>query len=322
MFVQRQRRRLLTLLGVTAAAPALSWRAVAQARHPTLGWLSVAPHPFIEAFRAGMSELGWREGETYAFDFAYGDGDPARLPRLAAGLVQSRVAAIVASGSHAVDVARKATLSLPIVAVSSGEALGSSLARPVGNVTGIRLRFDEVAVKWLELLVETAPTAMHIAVVCDNGPSNRDQLATVQATAKALGRTILPLVIAVAVEIAPALERAQHAGAQALIFVSSPIFTANAALIAELVQKTRLPAMFESRVMVRRGGLLSFGPDLNASFRRLASFADRILKGAKPAELPVEQPTKFEFAINLKTAKSLGIEIPAALQVRADEVIE
>jgi putative ABC transport system substrate-binding protein len=310
------------MLGGSAAFVAMPERARPQTRRPALGWLTVARHPFLEAFRSGMAELGWREGDTFAFNFAYGDGDPRRLPRLAAALVQAPVDVIVASGADAVQAARSSTTSLPIIAVTSGDLVGTDFARPVGNVTGIRLRFDEVAVKWIELIIEAVPGADPVGVVYDSGPSNQVQLATVQATAKGMGKSILPLKITVAADIASALQRAQHDGAAALIFVSSPLFTANAALVADLVQRTRLPAIFESRVLVRRGGLMSFGADLSAVFRRLAYFADRILKGARPSDLPIEQPTKFELAINLKTAKSLGLEIPRALLVRADEVIE
>ena len=310
------------MLGGGAVFVSMPERAWPQTRRAALGWLTVARHPFLEAFRSGMAELGWREDDTFAFNFAYGDGDPGRLPRLAAALVQAPVDVIVASGADAVQVARSTTTSLPIIAVTSGDLVGTDLARPVGNVTGIRLRFDDVAAKWVELIFEAAPGADPVGVVHDSGPSNQVQFATVQATAKGMGKSILPLKITVAADIAPALQRAQREGAAALIFASSPLFTANAALVADLVQRTRLPAVFESRVLVRRGGLMSFGADLGAVFRRLAYFADRILKGARPSDLPIEQPTKFELAINLKTAKSLGLEIPRTLLVRADEVIE
>jgi putative tryptophan/tyrosine transport system substrate-binding protein len=320
--VHYQRRRLLAMLGGGAAFVSMPERARPQTRRAVLGWLTVASHPFLEAFRSGMAELGWREGDTFAFNFAYGEGDPGRLPRLAAALVQAPVDVIVASGGDAVQAARSSTKSLPIIAVTSGDLVGTDFARPVGNVTGIRLRFDEVAVKWIELIVEVAPGADAVGVVYDSGPSNQVQFATVQATAKGMGKSILPLKITVATDISPALQRAQREGAAALIFASSPLFTANAALVTDLVQRTRLPAVFESRVLVRRGGLMSFGADLSAVFRRLAYFADRILKGARPSDLPIEQPTKYELAINLKTAKSLGLEIPRALLVRADEVIE
>jgi len=321
-FVICRRRRLLAMLGAGAALVAMPKPARLQTRRAALGWLTVARHPFLEAFRLGMAELGWREGDTFAFNFAYGDGDPGRLPRLAAALVSAPVDVIVASGADAVQAARNSTTLLPIIAVTSGDLVGRDFARPVGNVTGIRLRFDEVAVKWIELIVEAAPRAAAVGVVYDSGPSNQVQFATVQATALGMGKTILPLKINVAADIAPALLSAQRDGAAALIFASSPLFTANAALIADLVQRARLPAIFESRVLVSRGGLMSFGADLAAVFRRLAYFADRILRGARPSDLPIEQPTKFHFAINLKTAKSLGLEIPRELLVRADEVIE
>jgi putative ABC transport system substrate-binding protein len=229
---------------------------------------------------------------------------------------------IVASGSDAVEAARAAIQSFPIVGISSTLGTGASLARSEGNVTGIALLFDEVASKWLELLIEAVPHAQRIGAVFDPSPSDAKQFSVVAATAERLGKSVLPLRIDNVDAIQTALERARSDKLDGFIFISSPIFTANAARVVELVHATRLPAIFEARVVTAQGGLMSYGPDLNEAFRRAAFYADRILKGAQPADLPIERPTRFELVINMKTARALGIDIPPILLARADEVIE
>ena len=229
----------------------------------------------------------------------------------------------MASGSDAVEAARAAIQSIPIVAVSSTLGLGGSLARSAGNVSGIALLFDEVAAKWPELLVEIVPRLQRMGVLFDPSPSALRQLEAVGTTTARLGKTLLALRIDNVDTIAAALERARSEKIDGLVFISSPIFTANAGRVADLVQGiSGVPAIYEARVLIERGGLMSYGPDLNEAFRRAASYADRILKGAKPADLPIERPTRFQLVINLKTAKALGLEVPPTLLVRADEVIE
>jgi putative ABC transport system substrate-binding protein len=265
-------------------------------------------------------ELGWIEGENLVIELTYADGHPERLPGLAAVLARVPYDLIVVSGSDAVEAAREAIHSFPIVGISSAVGMGGSLARSEGNLTGIALLFDEVASKWLELLVEAVPRAQRIGAVFD--PGGAQQFSAVAVTAERLGRSVLPLRIDNVDMIRTALERARSEKLDGLIFISSPIFTANAARVVELAHATRLPAIFEARVLAAQGGLMSYGPDLNKAFRRAGFYVDRILKGTKLADLPIERPTRFELVINLKTAKALGLEVPATLLARADEVIE
>ena len=314
-----RRREFISLLGGAAAWPLA---ARAQAKRARVGWFTVAPHPYIEGFRRGLQELGWIEGENLLIEQTYADGHPERLPGLAAVLARVPYDLVVASGSDAVEAARAAIQSIPIVAVSSTLGLGGSLARSAGNVSGIALLFDEVAAKWPELLVEIVPRLQRMGVLFDPSQSALRQSEAVGTTTARLGKTLLALRIDNVDTIAAALERAHSEKIDGLVFISSPIFTANAGRIAELVQGIGVPAIYEARVQVERGGLMSYGPDLNEAFRRAASYADRILKGAKPADLPIERPTRFQLVINLKTAKALGLEVPPMLLARADEVIE
>jgi putative ABC transport system substrate-binding protein len=315
-----RRREFITLLGGAAAAWPLAARA--QAKRARIGWFTVAPHPYIDGFRRGLRELGWIEGEDLVIEPTYADGHPERLPGLAVVLARVPYDLVVASGSDAVEAARAAIQSIPIVGVSSTLGMGGSLARSDVNLTGIALLFDEVATKWPELLVEAVPRVQRMGVLFDPSPSAARQFEAVGTTTAKLGKTLLPLRIDNVDIIRDALERARSEKLDGLIFISTPIFTANAARIVELVQRTGLPAIYEARVLVERGGLMSYGPNINEAFRRAASYADRILKGAKPADLPIERPTKFELVINLNAAKALSIDIPPTLLARADEVIE
>jgi ABC-type uncharacterized transport system substrate-binding protein len=315
-----RRRAFITLLGGAAVAWPLVARA--QAKRARIGWFTVAPHPYIDGFRRGLRELGWIEGEDLMIEPTYADGHPERLPGLAVVLARVPYDLVVASGSDAVEAARAAIQSIPIVGVSSTLGMGGSLARSDVNLTGIALLFDEVATKWPELLVEAVPRVQRMGVLFDPSPSAARQFEAVGTTTAKLGKTLLPLRIDNVDIIRDALERARSEKLDGLIFISTPIFTANAARIVELVQRTGLPAIYEARVLVERGGLMSYGPNINEAFRRAASYADRILKGAKPADLPIERPTKFELVINLNAAKALSIDIPPTLLARADEVIE
>jgi len=310
------------VIGLVAMA-SLGSRAWAQTR-AHVGWLTIAPHPGIEGFRAGMRELGWVEGETLTIDYAYGDGRPERMLELAVALANGPAQLVIASGSDAVVAARSAVTQKPVVAVSTGAALGvgESLARRAGNFTGIALLFDQTAAKWVEMLSELLPRPSRLGVVHDSSVTNIEQFVTVQRTASALGYEAVPLRVESAYGLEQAIASTRQEKVAGLIFVSSPIFTADAARLAILVQATGLPAVFESRWIVEKGGLMSYGPDFIAVFRRAASLADRLLKGAKPADLPIEQPTQFYFTLNRATARELGFELPTALLLRADEVIE
>jgi putative ABC transport system substrate-binding protein len=315
-----KRRKFITLVGGTVIAWPLAARA--QNKQARIGWFTVAPHPYINGFRRGLRQLGWIEGENLVIEQTYADGHPDRLPGLAAVLARVPYDVLVASGSDAVEAARAAIQSIPIVGISSTLGVGGSLARSEGNLSGIALLFDEVANKWPELLIELVPRTNRIGVLVEASSSGARQFEAVGTTAAKLSKTLVELRIENVDAIPNALGRARGENVDALLFISSPIFTANAARVVELVQRIGLPAIYEARVLVELGGLISYGPDLNEAFRRAASYTDRILKGAKPADLPIERPTRFELVINIKTAQALGLEVPPMLLARADEVIE
>ena len=314
-----RRREFIALISGAVAWPLT---ARAQADRKRIGWFSVSPHPYIDGFRRGMGELGWIEGENLLIEYVYADGHPERLPELAAVLARAAISLVVVSGSDGVEAALGSIHSLPIVGISSNMGMGGSLSRPEGNLTGMALLFDEVATKWLGLLVEAVPRAQRIGVLYDPSPSNARQVEAVETTATTLGKTLLPLRIENVDLMRDALERARSEKLDGLVFTSSPIFTANAVRIAKLVRSTGLPSVHEARVFVEQGGLISYGPNLNETYRRVAFYVDRILRGAKPADLPIERPTRFELVINLKTAKALGLDVPPILLAQADEVIE
>jgi putative ABC transport system substrate-binding protein len=315
------RRRAVLGLGPALVLEATRAFGQGQAR---VGWLTIAPHPGIEGFRKGMSDLGWIEGGTLTIDYAYADRRPERLPDLARALANGPAQVIVASGSDAVAAARAVITAQPIIAVSTANAIGvgENLARPPGNVTGVALLFDEIAAKWVEALSELLPPSSRLGVIHDFSLTNRAQYEMVRRTANALRHEAVSFPIETIDNLAQAVASARRESVAGLIVVSSPIFTASAAHVAELAQASGLPAMFESRWIVQKGGLMSYGPDFDAVFRRAAHMADRILKGARPADFPIEQPTKFELVINMKTARALGLTVPLGLLVRADEVIE
>jgi putative tryptophan/tyrosine transport system substrate-binding protein len=315
-----RRREFITLIGGAAAM----WPVAAHAQQSKwgrVGWLSIAPHPFIAGFRRGMREFGWIEGDNFEIEQQYADGHSERLADLAAALAHSRNDVIVASGSDAVDAAGKTIHSIPVVGVSSTMGLGGSLARPEGNITGIALLYDQVAAKWPELLLEIFPQAKRIGVIFDRSVSSQKQLQAVEMTATRLGQKVLPIPIDEEA-LLRTVDRVQRDTTDALIFVSSPIFTANPPQITQRVRRLGLPAIYESRVLVMSGGLISYGPNLDEMFRRVAFYVDRILKGTKPTDIPIERPTRFELVVNVKTAKELGLDVPPALLARADEVIE
>jgi putative ABC transport system substrate-binding protein len=315
-----RRREFISLLGGAAAM----WPVAAHAQQSKwgrVGWLSIAPHPFIAGFRRGMLEFGWIEGDNLEIEQQYADGHSERLADLAAALAHSRNDVIVASGSDAVDAAGKTIHLIPVVGVSSTMGLGGSLARPERNITGIALLYDEVAAKWPELLLEIFPQTKRIGVIFDRSVSSQKQLQAVEMTATRLGQKVLPIPIDEEA-LLRTVDRVQRDTTDALIFVSSPIFTANASQITQRVRRLGLPAIYESRVLVMSGGLISYGPNLGEMFRRVAFYVDRILKGTKPTDIPIERPTRFELVVNVKTAKELGLDVPPALLARADEVIE
>jgi putative ABC transport system substrate-binding protein len=289
--------------------------------------MSSAPSdPFVDAFKQGLRELGYIEGRNILIEYRWAEGKAERLPELAADLVRIKVDVIVASSQGAVA-ARHATTTIPIVMpiITDPVRLGlvTSLARPGGNATGFATQNDELPGKWIELVKETIPRVSRVAAIFHPTYDGNVQLRAAEAAARSLGVRLQTLRVERSDDFVAAFGEMQKKRAEALIISSSPLFYAHRTLLVEMAAKHRLPTLYhQSEFVVRSGGLMSYGPDFNDLFRRSAVYVDKILKGAKPADLPVEQPTKFELVINLKTAQALGLTIPQTLRLRADRVIE
>jgi putative ABC transport system substrate-binding protein len=279
----------------------------------------------IEAFRQGLRELGYAEGRNVSIEYRWAEGRAERLQALAAELVRLKVDVIVASGVEALAV-KRATTSIPIVMPVSSDpvrlALVSSLARPGGNVTGLTGLGDELAGKRMQLLKETFPRVSRAAVLWEPAGSAAMVRAS-ETAARALGIRLQTLRAGRPDELATAFSEAQQDRADALFVLPSGFFYAQRARLVELAAKHRLPVIYDQKeFVVGSGGLMSYGANFHDLFRRAPGYVDKVLKGAKPADLPVEQPTKFELVINLKTAKALGLTIPPAVPARADEIIQ
>ena len=282
---------------------------------------------YVAAFRQGLGEHGYVEGRNIVIEYRYGDGDFDRLPKLAAELVALDVDLIVTSGAPPTRAARNATRTIPIVMTVVGDpiALGfiASLARPGGQITGLTQLSTELNAKRLELLKQTLPNVSRIAVIFDTAAGVPSPLQDLRTAARALGVNLLPLELR---GPDPDLEGAFGTAARervgALLIVSGPTQELHKKRLADLAAANRLPAMYAQRGYVDAGGLMSYAVSLPDLFRRAATYVDKLLKGAKPADLPVEQPTKFELVINLRTAKALGLAIPLSLLARADQVLE
>jgi len=279
------------------------------------------------AFRSGLRERGWIEGENILIEFRAAEGNTARLPELAADLVRLKVDLIVARSSIWVQPAKEATSSIPIVFLTHADPVGTghvaSLARPGRNITGLAILMTDVAPKGLELLISAVPMAKRIAVLWNpDTPSHTPALKAVEEAARTLRLQLQPVGVRTAAELEGAFAAMVRARAQAVLVLGSAFFLAERQRVAELAIKHRLPTMSTLKDVVEAGGLVSYSPNWDDLFRRGAIHVDKILKGAKPADLPVEQATKFELVINLKTAKALGLTIPPSLLQRADQVIE
>ena len=280
----------------------------------------------VEAFRQRLRELGYVEGKNIAFEFRVAENKLDRLPDLAAELVRLKVDAIITGSTPAVQAAKRATTTIPIVMgnVSDPVAMGlvASLARPGGNVTGLSNLAPDLAGKRLELLKETLPKVIRVAYIWDpRSPALTLIHKEMQAAAQALGLKLQSLEVRNHGELAKAFESEVSERAGALI-VPAPMFGPYRKELAEFAEKKKLPLIFDTKGPVEEAGaLMSYGPDFHDMWRRAATYVDKILKGAKPADLPVEQPTKFELVINLKTAKQLGLTIPQSVLYRADKVI-
>ena len=318
-----------TLAGVLSAP--LTATAQAPAKVPRIGYLSprslAETAPLLESFRQGLRELGSVEGQTIAIEYRFAEGRPERLPALAAELVRLKVDVIVTAASPAPEAAKQATSTIPIVFTVSADpvavGLVASLARPGGNITGLANMAPDVVGKQLELLKEVVPKVSRVAVLRNpNNPGQSVVLREAEGAARTLGLQlhIVPARTPTEIETAFAAMRSQRAGG--VLVVRDGLFLAQRTQIATLAAKSRLPAVYSFRDQVEAGGLMAYGANSPQMYRRAATYVDKILKGAKPADLPVEQPTKFEFVINLKTANALGLKIPQSLLGRADEVIQ
>jgi putative tryptophan/tyrosine transport system substrate-binding protein len=325
-----KRRAFITLLGGTAAAWPLGARAQQPTKLPTIGFLvSGTPSShgqWVAAFVRRLNELGWIEGRTIAIEYRWAKGRTERAAEIAAEFVRLKVDVIVTSATAVVVVAKQATSIIPIVFAAAGDPVGTglvaSLARPGGNVTGLSLQQTDVAAKRLELLREVVPSLRRLAILGNvGGPAVVLDMREVQAAARTLGLEVIASKIQRGEDIAPAFE-ALNGRAEALYVATDPLVDTHRIRINTLALAARLPTMLGSREWVEAGGLVSYGPNWPDQWRRAADYVDKILRGAKPSDLPVEQPTKFNLVLNLTTAKALGLEVPPTLLARADEVIE
>jgi putative tryptophan/tyrosine transport system substrate-binding protein len=288
--------------------------------------VSVSSGPYLGAFRQGLRALGYAD-EDIAIEIRYADGHLERLPDLAAELVHLAPEVIVADSPQAIQAAKQATSTIPIVMAGSGDPVAAgfvaSLAHPGGNVTGLSTVSSEMAGKWLQLLKTAIPGAERIAFLVNPGnPQHVPLLQVARQAARTLRTEILPVEARAADEIDGAFATMTHEHAEALIVARDPVFFSERSRIVELAAGHNLPAIYGFGEFAAIGGLMSYGPDQNDLIRRAATYVDKILKGAKPADLPVEQPTRFRLVVNLKTAQALGLTIPPVIVAGADEVIE
>ena len=319
----------LVVLVLSVVGASLPANAQEQTKVPRVGYLSPRSGPTYldEAFRQGLHELGYVEGKNISIDYRYAAWAWDRLPALAAELARSKVDILVATGGTATALAAKsATSTIPIVFTAGDPVRGgliASLARPGGNITGVNVLTVELNVKRLQLLKEAVPEAVRIAVlVSPTSATGRQTLKDMEGASRALGVRLLVEQVRDQKDLASAFVKMTQGRAEALVVMSDVLFLAQREEIVTLATKSHLPAVYEFREFVDVGGLMSYGASISGMYRRVATYVDKIVKGAKPADLPVEQPTKFELVINLKTAKALGLTIPQSVLLRADEVIQ
>jgi putative ABC transport system substrate-binding protein len=296
-----------------------------------VGWLAsgsqAANSHLRAAFTQGMRDLGWLEGRNVEYRYAYADSDVGRLDALARELVGQQVDVILVGSSQSAAAAHRATKTVPIVLAGVANAVGAgivaSLAKPGGNITGFTSQQDEVLGKLIGILHEVAPGARRIAILLnESNPLHAEYWAGAQSACAALDLVALRVVANTPAQLSAAVEQIVRQRSQAIVVTSDTIYFNERAKLQELMQTTRLPAVYALRDNVVAGGLLSYGYDAAANHRNAAKYVDKILKGTKPADLPIEQATKFELVINLKTAKALGITIPKDILLRTDEVIQ
>jgi ABC-type uncharacterized transport system substrate-binding protein len=324
-----RRRDFITLLGGAAAAWPLAARAQQASKPPTIGFLGATTPAgggqLLAAFVQRLRELGWVEGRNVAIEIRWGEGRSERFAEIAAEFVRLKVDAILTHNTPPVLAAKQATSSIPIVFATAGDPVGTgvvaSLARPGGNVTGLSSGATDVVGKRLELLREIVPGLRRLAILASDSPYSVLDIGEAQRAARTVALEVATFEIRRTEDIAPTFETLKG-GADALYVISDPVTVSNRVRINTLALGARLPTMHSVREPVEAGGLMSYGANWSDMFRRAADYVDKILRGAKPSDLPVEQPTKFDFIINLTTAKALGLTVPDSLLARADEAIE
>src|SRR5215469_7357823 len=321
------RRREFTALiggvGLLLAVKVRRARGQQSAKIPRIGIIDDAPR--WNAFRHGLRDLGYLEGQNIAFDYAYGDGAPERLAEAAAALVHRPVDVIATFGTPASFAAKQATTTVPIVMISIGDpvraGLVPSLARPGGNITGNTILGPDVGAKRLQILKEVIPTVSRVAFLFNpDNASNVLQLEEIQAAAPTLGVTVIPVSVSPRIEFETAFAAMMKERPDAFAVTGEPFHQIRIAWIIDFMAKNRLPAVYQLSENVRAGGLMSYGASQPDLFRRAAGYVHKILQGTKPADLPVEQPVKFDLVVNLKTAKAIGLTLPPGILALADEV--
>jgi putative tryptophan/tyrosine transport system substrate-binding protein len=324
-------RDLLAVVLAVAAMTA-SWVAEAQQTKgiPRVGFLgngsASTSGPLLEAFRAGLRDFGYVEGRNVIVDVRYVDGMPERVQPLVHELLALSPDVVVAAGPQPLRTLKQTTTSIPVVmAIISDpveEGLIASLARPGGNMTGLAFQNQALTAKRLELLKEAVPKVSRVAVLWDTSFGLTAGYTQAEAAARTLQLRLQPLRVRRAADLEPAFASAATGHTEAVLVLASPFLNAHRHLVIELAARHRLPATYEASTFVAAGGLMSYGPSFSDMYRRAAVYVDKILKGSKPADLPVEQPTKFELAINRKTAQALGLAIPSSLLLRVDHIVE
>jgi putative ABC transport system substrate-binding protein len=317
----------LALAGIVGAPPA----AAQSKRVPYVAYVYIFKEgpsaPYVAAFRERMTELGWIDGKSVRLDVRDADGSPDKLNAIMKELVDSKVDVIVTACTPEARVAVKYTKSIPIVMAATGDpvaaGLVTSLARPGGNVTGVSAMMVELSAKRLALLKEAFPQVKKATILWNPArPDNTPEVKAMQDAAQALGMQLESQPVRTKAELADALDMLAVSKTEAILNAGDPLLGTEARVIIDQAAKLRLPALYETREFVDRGGLMSFGPSLPSMHRRAADYVNKILHGASPADLPIELPSRFEFVVNLKTAKALGFTIPQALLLRADDVIQ